>query len=411
MSARKPAAPPPVHRKHLARAQREARVRVLVLIAAGATLLLLFGILGYGYYDINYLQPQQPVITVDGQVITVHEFQATAKLMMQDLQSKYNSYQQLAQIFGNDAQISAQVQQQLNQIQLQIGNPTLMAQSVQEKMIQDILIRREAEKRGITVTDQEVTDSIQSSFQYYPNGTPTPQPTPVIPPTATLNPTEQASITPSVTPTQGPSPTTPPTFTPGPTSTPFTEASFNTIYQTYLGDLHSVDVTEEDYRAYVRASLYGDKLVNAFRAAVPRDQEMVHARHILVADEATAQDVLKRFKAGETWEDLAKTYSTDTSNKDSGGDLGWFARGQMVAEFEQVAFETPVGQVSDPVQTQFGWHIVQVLGKETRAVDDTTYNQLVQSAFNSWLQDQRTASSVEVLGDVPQLIPTLQSGP
>ncbi len=411
MSARKPAAPPPLHRKHLARAQREARVRLLVLIAAGATVLLLLGILGYGYYDINYLQPQQPVVTVDGQVITAHEFQATAKLMMQDLQSKYNSYQQLAQIFASDAQISAQVQQQLNQIQLQIGDPTLMAQNVQEKMIQDILIRREAEKRGITVTDQEVSDSIQSSFQYYPNGTPTPQPTPVIPPTATLNPTEQASITPSVTPTQGPSPTTPPTFTPGPTSTPFTEESFKAIYQTYLGDLRTVDVTEDDYRAYVRASLYGDKLVEAFRAAVPRDQEMVHARHILVADEATAQDVLKRFKAGELWEALAKTYSTDTSNKDSGGDLGWFARGQMVAEFEKVAFETAVGQVSDPVQTQFGWHIVQILGKETRAVDDTTYNQLVQSAFNSWLQDQRTASSVEVLGDAPQLIPTLQSGP
>jgi peptidyl-prolyl cis-trans isomerase D len=410
MTSRKVAVPAPAHRKHLARAEREARLRVVIMIAAGLTALLIIGILGYGYYDIKVLQPRQPIITVDGQPISTHDFEVTAKLMMQDLQSKANSYAQLQQIFGSDPQISSQIQTQLNQIQLQLTNPTIMAQQVQEKMIQDILIRREAEKRGITVTDQEVTDTIQGSFGFYPNGTPTPTPTSVIAATATLNPTEQASITPSPTPTVGPSPTTPPTSTPGPTATPFTQESYDKTYQSFLDDMKTAGISEADYREYVRASLYGKKVVDAFHADVPRDQEMVHARHILVADEATAQEVLKQFKAGTPWEELAKTYSTDTSNKDNGGDLGWFAKGQMVAEFETAAFNTPVGQVSDPVQTSYGWHLIQVLGKEVRQLDDSTYEQVVQADFNKWLADQRSASDVKVIGDPTQLIPVLPTG-
>jgi peptidyl-prolyl cis-trans isomerase D len=408
MSARRQAAPQRTHRKHLARAEREARLRRLVLLGVILTGLLLIGILGYGYYDLHVLQPNRAVITVDGEAITAHQFEATTKLVQQDLLSRYNSYQQLLQIFGSDAQMQSQVQQQLSQMQLQLGNTTLMAQQVQEKLVQDILIRREAQKRGITVSEEDVTQAIQNSFGYYPNGTPTPAPTTTLPPTSTLSATELASITPSPTATLGPTPTPAPTRTPFPTATPYTEAAFSSDFQTYLNDLNSVDVTEEDLRDYFRARLYQDRLQAAFETDVPRVQEEVHVRHILVQDEATAQDVLKRFKGGQSWEELAATYSTDTSNKDNGGDLGWIAHGQTVAAFDAAAFSTPVGQVSDPVQTSFGWHIIQVLGKENRTLDDSTYTKVVQSTFNKWLQDQRDAADVKVAGNPVDLVPTVQ---
>jgi parvulin-like peptidyl-prolyl isomerase len=75
---------------------------------------------------------------------------------------------------------------------------------------------------------------------------------------------------------------------------------------------------------------------------------------------STAEDIVRRARGGENFETLAKEYSTDPSNKDKGGDLGWFGRGRMVKAFEDAAFSLQPGQVSDVVQTQFGYHIIKL---------------------------------------------------
>jgi peptidyl-prolyl cis-trans isomerase D len=115
---------------------------------------------------------------------------------------------------------------------------------------------------------------------------------------------------------------------------------------------------------------------NAYR--IP---ERVKVRHILIetpkpgpdgkvdqkgVDEARAkaQDVLKQLKATGDWEGLAKKYSGDPGSKDKGGELGWLGRGQTVAEFDKVAFAQNKGQISDPVQSSFGFHIIQTEDKE-----------------------------------------------
>jgi parvulin-like peptidyl-prolyl isomerase len=397
------------HRKHLARAQRESRLRRLVWFGVVVVAVLLVGILGYGWYDLNIQQPNRPVIVVGGETVTAHQFEAATKLYQQGLINRYNTYQQMLQIFGSSSQTSQQLQLQLVQMQTQLNSPSQMAQQVEEKMIQDILVRNEAEKRGITVSPEDVTLAIQNAFSYYPNGTPTPAPTTTLAPTPTLDATALASITPSPTPTAGPSPTPAPTGTPRPTPTPYTEAAFNSDYNSYLDNLKSVNITETDLRDYYRAQVYHDRLLESFKSEVPRVQEEVHVRHILVEDEATAKAVLHSFQLGESWDVLATTYSIDTSNKDKGGDLGWITHGQTVAAFEDVAFSTPVGQVSEPVQSSFGWHLIQVLGKEKRRLDDSTYNQQVQDKFNTWVQNQRDAADVNIIGDPASIVPTVQS--
>jgi len=128
-----------------------------------------------------------------------------------------------------------------------------------------------------------------------------------------------------------------------------------------------------------------------------REAEQVHARHILVADEETGKQVLERLEAGEDWAALAQEYSQDTSNKDSAGDLGWFPRGMMVPEFEEVAFSLEPGKTSDLVQTDFGYHIIQVLEKGTRELDEQIYDSLVQQAFSQWLDEQKAAAQVAVV--------------
>lgn len=88
----------------------------------------------------------------------------------------------------------------------------------------------------------------------------------------------------------------------------------------------------------------------------------VRAEHILVKTEDEAWAIKSKIDEGENFEALAKKYSICPS-KEKGGDLGYFTRGQMVPEFENAAFSTPIGDVSDPVKTRFGWHLIKIIRK------------------------------------------------
>lgn len=94
-----------------------------------------------------------------------------------------------------------------------------------------------------------------------------------------------------------------------------------------------------------------------------QDYEVVRAEHILVKTAYEAQQIKKEIDNGGSFEAYARAYSLCPSGK-NGGDLGYFGRGQMVKEFEKVAFEMPVGEVSKPIYTQFGWHLIKVIDKQ-----------------------------------------------
>ena len=87
----------------------------------------------------------------------------------------------------------------------------------------------------------------------------------------------------------------------------------------------------------------------------------VKAAHILVKGEQKAREILEKINAGKSFAELAAEYSECPSGRrGKGGDLGWFARGQMVREFEQAAFDGEKGAVVGPIKTQFGWHLIKV---------------------------------------------------
>jgi parvulin-like peptidyl-prolyl isomerase len=87
----------------------------------------------------------------------------------------------------------------------------------------------------------------------------------------------------------------------------------------------------------------------------------VRASHILVDDEETAKELKTQIEAGASFERMAQEHSSCPS-KARGGDLGWFGKGQMVKPFEDAAFSTPENQISNPVKTQFGYHLIKVTG-------------------------------------------------
>ena len=108
-------------------------------------------------------------------------------------------------------------------------------------------------------------------------------------------------------------------------------------------------------------------------AGKPGEKE-VHARHILVPDEKTAGDIIKKLKGGADFAALAKQYSTDKGTAaSSGGDLGWFKQGDMLPDFSAAAFAMSKGQISDhPVHTRYGYHVIQVL--DTRISTPPAFN-------------------------------------
>jgi peptidyl-prolyl cis-trans isomerase C len=145
--------------------------------------------------------------------------------------------------------------------------------------------------------------------------------------------------------------------------------------------------------------------------------EQVHARHILIrvdpkaadADKqkakAKAQDILARAKKGEDFAKLASESSEDPGSKGNGGDLSWFSRGQMVEPFEKAAFALQPNQISDLVETQFGYHIIQTLEKKPESVvpyeeakgriDQFLKQRLSQEAVQAKIQELRTQGKVE----------------
>ena len=145
----------------------------------------------------------------------------------------------------------------------------------------------------------------------------------------------------------------------------------------------------------------------AVRASYDRDiagksgETEVHARHILVADEAEAKKLIVELKAGGDFAALAKAHSTDPGAA-NGGDLGWFKKGDMLPEFSAVAFALKPGQIADtPVKTRYGWHVIKV--EEVRQAPPPTFEasrdeirqKLIQEGIQKVLASAREGLKVE----------------
>jgi peptidyl-prolyl cis-trans isomerase C len=132
-----------------------------------------------------------------------------------------------------------------------------------------------------------------------------------------------------------------------------------------------------------------------------KPEQEIHARHILVATEAEAKEIAERLKKGEDFAVLAKEKSKDTGAE--GGDLGFFTRGQMLKPFEEAAFALDVGEISEPVQTQFGWHIIKVEEKRDQPlptfdqVKEAIMSQLVQAKAQEVVTGLRDSAAIEVV--------------
>ena len=394
-------------RKHLVRAERDRRMRLGLLAGSGAILAIVVGLLGYGWYQVRVLQPRQPVAEVNAELIPGGAFRSRVLFAQWNLLQQYQSLQQFLSFLGGDPETLQTYQSQLANLQLQLSDPQVLGESLLTQMVQEVLIREEAQARGIQITEADIDQSFEEAFGFFPEGTPTPEPLPsatpggpTAEPTATSGePTVEPSATgeaSGVQPVVGVEETVDANATPLPSATPYTREVYQANYDSYLSNLKIFGVDEATVRAVREAQLYREQLRESFADQVQPEQEQVWARHILVADQTLADELLTRVQAGESWEALAAEFSQDESNKDRGGDLGWFTRGAMVEPFEQAAFEGAVGDVVGPVETDFGWHLIEVLGHETRSLDPDSYERELSRIFAEWMDQARQAADVVI---------------
>jgi len=367
-------------KKELRFSRKAQRQKRMILVGAAAVSVVIVVLLIFGYYQEYMVKPRAPVAMVGEVPIRMNIYQKMVRYYRSNLRNQLAVLQdQLDRLDPNDQSsefIVQYYQQQVEQLQTQLGDTETLGLQVLDDLIDDELIRQEAIGRGIAVTSEEVQLEIETQFGYERNP-PTPTPTPIITATQVITPT--------------------------PTVTPVTLDRFQEMYATTLEALNErAGFSEADFRDIFEAMLYRDKLQEAMGQEVPTIADQVHARQIQVTgeeqaqaimtlldesiDEASATDAIRVLLAEEgvkTEEEiraekdpqelstqltesedpfalLAQNFSKDTSNKDAGGDLGWFSKGTMVLEFEEAAFSTPAGEIGGPVETQFGWHIILV---------------------------------------------------
>jgi parvulin-like peptidyl-prolyl isomerase len=460
------------NRKHERLRQRDLEQHRRLYLGVGIAIAAAIVFMAIGLINEFAFAPRRVVAMVGEDRIIASDFGKRVKMEQSELTNALRFYALQEQQFGNQGIFSTQI----NQLQATLASPFALGQQTLDKMIQEIIIRREAEARGITVSDVEVDEALReevagglglvtepqatataeagvSATATAELWTPTPEPTADISVSAAVSGTDGLTGTEGISATDALSPTAEPAPTLGPapviTETSYTEglAALETSIRTSTG------MNMAEYREIVRSRLLADKVEEAVAGdQVATTEEQVNARHILISEIqptpaptevpegdptpeptatatavpegeptpaptpgprtreealALAQELRTRIvDGGEDWMTIAAEYSDDLSNRDAGGDLGWFGRGAMVAPFEEAAFALPVGEISEPISTTFGYHLIEVLERDdAREKDEATVEQERSQAFSDWLTAQVAAANVtrnDIVSNLPR---------
>ncbi len=397
-------------RRQIARSRREQEQLRLIYIGLAVVAALIIMVLAFGLYQTFVAEPGAPVAVVNGEEIITRAYQDRVRYERFLLEEQYQ------QVLQQQAQLAQSGNEQLAELLVpqyqQLANQILQQRSIVDRetvntMIDDKLVEAETAARGITVSEDEVTEYINrflagrlggltaQSASATSTARAEASPTAALwTPTPTFTPSPTITFTEAITPT--PTPADTPTPAPTPTLNVIGNDTLGTEYTNWLNTLaENTDVDEATYRQIMRTVVLRDKLLEALGEEIPTAEEQAHARHILVETEDEAQAIIERLEAGEDFADLAAELSTDPGSAANGGDLGFVPRGRFVDPVDEAVFTLPIGEVSEPIQSQFGWHIVEVLEREVRDLSPQDYLQRQRLALSEWLSDARVEADIE----------------
>jgi len=390
-------------RKHLARAEREARQQRWLLIGLAATLILALGLVGYGILDDRVLKPQQPVASVNGKNITTADFQKRVKFSRAQLNSQLSQLEAQRATFASDPQLSfitQQIDQNISSIQSQLSNPTTLGRQVLDSLVEDELVRQEAAKRNITASPEEIQTNIEHSYNFFrvpptPTAVPTDTPTPVASPTPLPTPT--LSFTPTATPE--------PTETPQPTATPVTEQAFNAQFTNFLAQLAPTGMTREDINRLVESDILRRKLQDEFNKTVATSADQLQFRYMSFETLEAAQAADARLKAGTSFDSLytdvqAGQVVSATASAESWTPVSDVAQ-QYPPTLAQILTTMSVSQTSSVITETAGTGalIVQLTGRGVQPLSSTQLQTAQQQNYQTWVDTQRNGSGVNLFNN------------
>lgn len=375
-------APRPMTKKQRTRAEREARLNRWIIAGTIALGVLVVGILLYGYLAENVFKGRAPVATVNGVPITTADFQARVRHYRIVLQEQRNYYTALRmELDPTDPNTSFMLESlngQIRQIDSMLSEAyaTLLGKEVLDRMAQEEVLRQEATRRGIAVSQEEIDRAIEEQFGYDRDAA------------------MAALLTPAVVPTVPVTAETALTVTATPEPTPVPKEEFDRRYQEYVKTyLKPSGLSEAKFRALVEASLLYDKLRQAMAAELPQAMEQVQIRYFSLPTQEEAGQVAERLDKGEKWEEIAAEIKADEESQAYTSEPDWATRGFLAEQFGEEAantvWETPVQQYTAPLAGTDGrWYLVQVMGREVRELESWLRSYEEQRVFQEWLQGQ-----------------------
>ncbi|HUW12998.1 MAG TPA: peptidylprolyl isomerase [Anaerolineae bacterium] len=400
--------------KEIVRRRRERQQNRNLFIGLGAVAVLIIGLLATALIQEFALEPGSPVAIVEGVKIRTNDFQKRSRFEYDNALRQLNQYLQLDLQFSSGDQGGVGLfDQQIEQLQSLLQNPDLLSLDVLDRMVQEELIRQAAVEQGLLVTETEIDADAERQFGFVRNPTPTPVVTPAV-----ITSTQVITGSDGVTTTE----VTSATATPRPTVDLMTEEEYQEDYASTMEQFsENLRFSEADFRDLIETRLLEEKLRERIGEQVPTTEEQVRARHILFGPDteiedqqvaleqagAEAQEAYERLLAGEDFAALALELSDDPGSGQEGGDLGWFGRGQMVPEFDAVAFSLALEEISEPFTSTFGYHIVQVLERDPQhELDESILSQSRSQGFDDWLAERQQTANIERFWSEDKVPPT-----
>ncbi len=376
LEAQRPPRPPPRH--EVARKQLERLRQRFIIAGAALVVLLIILIPGYAYWRNVIHLGDEPLVVVGGQTITVQDYArylGTRQAMLDRAltlaeASMPTPVAQPTTTPGSGSASSAASPSTATQsdtvaldAQQTVATLSSEASSLSTSGLTDLveahLVLDEAKARNLTVSQAEMDDALRWMLSPPPPGLQQGYGLEAFP--GQLN-----------------------------GSGTLTTVQAKQALVQILGNGH--DLTQAQFDDLIlKPAVLKAKLTDALSKNVPTSEEQVHARHILVNTEAEAVAIRQQLVGGADFATLAKKDSQDKGSAANGGDLGWFGKGVMDPAFEAAAFSLKVGEISQPVKSSFGYHIIQVLAKDpNRPLDASQLTSAREQAYQTWLSKQES---------------------
>lgn len=356
--AKQESTPKTLTRRQVARRVKEEKLnRILTWSAIGIVAVVLL-IIGYGIVTELVIKARRPVARVDGVAITTQQFQRRLyyeRLLMRR-QLDMNQYY-LTQIDATDETMQSYSQYLQSAVssldsQLSANMASVLGKQVLDTMLEEELVRKEAQARSLSVSQDEVALTIEEMLGY-----------------------DRAAAE-TVTDTT-------------------TITSFEELYEDLKKNiLEPSQLSEQDFRTMVETSLLREQLVAMISTDVPLTSDQVDPIIFAVDSDETGMAIRERIENGEDPTGLIVEVNNDESEQTAGYALGWvpagYLGGQLGAEIEQVVFNTPVGKAAEPTLGSDGfYYVIYINGHEERPLDEATLRQMREDQYNSWLETQK----------------------